>query len=61
VNPTSEDAATRKKSIDLHAGALRVAGKLGARSMLMVPGVVKSPISPDIVRTTKPSSGCAKR
>jgi len=49
-NPTSNDAATRKKSIKLHADALAVAGKLGAKSMLMVPGVVKSPISPDIVR-----------
>ncbi|MCE9590331.1 MAG: sugar phosphate isomerase/epimerase [Planctomycetes bacterium] len=49
-NPTSNDPAIRKKSIKLHADALRVAGKLGAKSVLMVPGVVKSPISPDIVR-----------
>ena len=49
-NPTSNDAATRKKSVKLHADALKRAGWLGIQSMLMVPGVVKSPISPDIVR-----------
>jgi hexulose-6-phosphate isomerase len=50
VNPISNDAATRKKSIDLHAAALQRCAWLGVKSMLMVPGVVKSPISPDLVR-----------
>ncbi len=50
VNPTSNDKATRAKAIKLHAAALERAGWLGAQSMLMVPGVVRSPISPDIVR-----------
>jgi hexulose-6-phosphate isomerase len=50
VNPISNDAATRKKSIDLHATALQRCAWLGVKSMLMVPGVVKSPISPDLVR-----------
>ncbi|MEQ9461827.1 MAG: sugar phosphate isomerase/epimerase family protein [Phycisphaeraceae bacterium] len=49
-NPTSDDPATRKRAIELHAGALRVAGKLGLKGMLFVPGVVKSPISPDLIR-----------
>jgi len=50
VNPTSNDQETREKSIKLHAAALERASWLGAKSMLMVPGVVKSPISGDIVR-----------
>ena len=49
-NPTSNDAATRNKSVELHAAALQRAAWIGAEAMLMVPGVVKSPISPDIVR-----------
>ena len=49
-NPTSNDAATRKKAIAIHAAALERTAWLGAKAMLMVPGVVKSPISPDIVR-----------
>ncbi len=50
VNPTSNDEAVRKQSIELHAKALERASWVGAQAMLMVPGVVKSPISPDIVR-----------
>ncbi|MCC7193030.1 MAG: sugar phosphate isomerase/epimerase [Phycisphaeraceae bacterium] len=50
INPLSNDASTRKKSIELHAAALQRCAWLGVKSMLMVPGVVKSPISPDLVR-----------
>src|SRR5687767_7010352 len=50
VNPTSNDAATRRKSIELHAAALERCAWLGVKSMLIVPGVVRSPISPDVVR-----------
>ena len=50
VSPTSNDEATRKKSISLHQDALKVAGNLGCKALLIVPGVVKSPISSDIVR-----------
>lgn len=50
VNPTSNDAEVRARSIKLHAAALERTAWLGAKAMLMVPGVVKSPISPDIVR-----------
>jgi L-ribulose-5-phosphate 3-epimerase len=50
VNPTSNDPAVRKQSIELHAKALQRAAWIGAKAMLMVPGVVKSPISADIVR-----------
>jgi hexulose-6-phosphate isomerase len=50
VSPTSNDEITRKKSISLHQDALKVAGNLGCKALLIVPGVVKSPISSDIVR-----------
>ncbi len=49
-NAVSDDASVRKKSIEHHAAALERTAWLGAKAMLMVPGVVKSPISPDIVR-----------
>ncbi len=49
-NPTSNNAQTRRQSVELHAAALQRAAWVGAEAMLMVPGVVKSPISPDIVR-----------
>ena len=49
-SPTSEDADTRKQAIDWHAAGLQRTAWIGAKAMLMVPGVVKSPISPDIVR-----------
>lgn len=52
-NPTSEDPKVRKKAIELHAAALQRAGWLGIQSVLFVPGVVKSPISPDIIRYDK--------
>jgi len=50
VSPTSDDESIRKNSISLHQDALKVAGNLGCKSLLFVPGVVKSPISPEIVR-----------
>lgn len=49
-NPTSNDPAIRKRSIELHSAGLQRAAWLGVETMLFVPGVVKSPISPDIVR-----------
>ncbi len=45
-NPTSEDAAVRAKSIDIHKAAIERTAWLGAKAMLMVPGVVRSPIAP---------------
>jgi len=48
-NPTSNDPTVRRKSIDLHAAALQRAAWLGCQAMLFVPGVVKSPITPDQV------------
>jgi L-ribulose-5-phosphate 3-epimerase len=50
VNPTNEDPAVRQRAIQLHANALQRAAWLGCQAMLFVPGVVKSPISPDVVR-----------
>lgn len=47
MSPTSDDAAVRRKSIDAHAAALERASWIGAQAMLMVPGVVTSPIAPD--------------
>jgi len=45
-SPTSDDAATRAKSIELHAAALQRAGWLGCQAMLMVPGIVGCPFVP---------------
>lgn len=42
-SPTSPDAATRKRSIELHRSALQRAAWLGAKAMLFVPGAVKVP------------------
>ncbi|HIF35945.1 MAG: sugar phosphate isomerase/epimerase family protein [Candidatus Pseudothioglobus sp.] len=53
ISPTSEDEATRNKSISLHKDALQVASNLGCKALLFVPGVVKSPISSEIVRYDK--------
>jgi L-ribulose-5-phosphate 3-epimerase len=50
VSPTSDDESIRKKSISLHQDALKVASYLDCKALLFVPGVVKSPISPEIVR-----------
>ena len=50
VSPTSDDESIRKKSIRLHQDALKVASYLDCKALLFVPGVVKSPISPEIVR-----------
>ena len=53
ISPTSEDEATRNNSISLHKDALQVASNLGCKALLFVPGVVKSPISSEIVRYDK--------
>jgi L-ribulose-5-phosphate 3-epimerase len=53
TNPTSNDAATRKRAIELNKAVLQRAAWLGVKSVLYVPGVVKSPISPDLVRYDK--------
>lgn len=53
ISPTSEDKVTRNKSISLHKDALQVASNLGCKALLFVPGVVKSPISSEIVRYDK--------
>lgn len=42
-SPTHDDPAIRRKSIDLHKNALRVARDLGCASMLFVPGAVRIP------------------
>ncbi len=49
-SPTSNDAAVREKSIQLHTDALQRTAWVGCQAMLVVPGVVKSPISDDVVR-----------
>lgn len=49
-NPTSNDAAVRERSIELHAAALHRTAWLGCKAMLFVPGVVASPISSEKVR-----------
>ena len=49
-SPTSDDKSIRKKSISLHQDAIKVASYLDCKALLFVPGVVKSPISPEIVR-----------
>ena len=49
-SPTSDDKSIRKKSISLHQDAIKVASYLECNALLFVPGVVKSPISPEIVR-----------
>ena len=53
VSPTSNERSIREKSIKLHQDALKVASFLDCKALLFVPGVVKSPISPDIVRYDK--------
>ena len=53
VSPTSDDESIRKKSISLHQNALKVANYLDCKALLFVPGVVKSPISSEIVRYDK--------
>ena len=50
ISPTSDDEDVRKNSIKLHQNALKVASNLECKALLFVPGVVKSPISPEIVR-----------
>ena len=47
ANPVSNDAAVRDESVKLHDAALQRAAWLGCKAMLMVPGVVTSPIAPD--------------
>ena len=53
INPTSNNEAMRKQSVSLHKDALKVANHLDCRALLYVPGVVKSPISSEIVRYDK--------
>lgn len=43
-NPISDDQATREQSIQLHAKALQRTAEVGAKAMLMVPGVVSGPL-----------------
>ena len=50
VSPTSNDKSIRKHSISLHQDAIKAASHLDCKALLFVPGVVKSPISPEIVR-----------
>jgi hexulose-6-phosphate isomerase len=50
ANPLSDDPDVRQRAFDQHAAALERAGWLGCDAYLFVPGVVKSPISPDLVR-----------
>jgi len=50
ANPLDDDTRIREKGQTLHRDALRVAGDLGLQDYLLVPGVVKSPISPSKVR-----------
>ena len=47
ANPASNDPAIRALSIEQHSAALERAGWLGCKAMLMVPGVVGSPITPN--------------
>ena len=53
VSPTSNNKTTRDHSISLHKEAIQVASNLGCKAFLFVPGVVKSPISSEIVRYDK--------
>lgn len=50
ANPLDDDERIRTRGQSLHRDALRVAGDLGLKDYLLVPGVVKSPISPSKVR-----------
>jgi hexulose-6-phosphate isomerase len=50
ANPVDDDPAVRQRGQDLHRAGIEVAGKLGLGDYLLVPGVVKSPISSSIVR-----------
>ncbi len=50
INPTSDDEVMRNQSVALHKDALKVASYLDCKALLYVPGVVKSPISSEIVR-----------
>lgn len=43
VCPSSPDAATRRKAVDIHAKALQRAAWLGCDAMLFVPGAVRIP------------------
>ena len=50
LNPTSDDPKIRAQAVELHAAALQRAAWLQCDGLLFVPGVVKSPISPDVIR-----------
>jgi len=49
-NPASNDVDVRLASIEYNQRALVLASELGCGALLMVPGVSRSPISPDLVR-----------
>jgi hexulose-6-phosphate isomerase len=48
LNPVSDDPAERDEAVRLHAAALERAAWLGCEALLMVPGVVGSPITPGV-------------
>ncbi len=53
-NPTSDDAATRRRAIEIHTAAIRRCAWLGCEAMLFVPGIVKSPIvAGEVIRYDK--------
>jgi L-ribulose-5-phosphate 3-epimerase len=58
ASATSDDEEVRKQAIDWHASALQRTAWIGAEAMLMVPGVVKSPISAELVRYDKAIERC---
>jgi len=50
ANPLDDDESIRSRGQHLHREALRIGGELGLEDYLLVPGVVKSPISDSRVR-----------
>lgn len=46
LNPTSDDPEVRKRALDAAKAALQRAAWLGCDSLLFIPGIVRSPISP---------------
>ena len=50
VNPVSDDAEVREKSLTLHVAALERAAWLGCEAMLFVPGVVSGPFAKTPIR-----------
>ena len=58
ASATSDNADVRKQAIAWHAASLQRTAWIGAKAMLMVPGVVRSPISPEIVRYDRAVERC---